>query len=34
MDGPWMDTVTVASTYTLTEGGRQGPSMDGPWMVR
>jgi len=24
MDGPWMDTVTVASTDTLTEGGRQG----------
>ena len=33
MDGPWMDTVTVASTYTETEGGSKvfihGRSMDG-----
>ena len=30
MDGPWMDTVTVASMDTLTEGDRQCVH---PWMV-
>ena len=30
---PWMDTLTVPSMDTLT-GGRQGPSMNGTWMVR
>ena len=30
MDGPWMDTVTVTSTDTWTEGGSQGVH---PWMV-
>ena len=28
------DTVTVASMDTLTEGGRQSPSMNDPWMIR
>ena len=30
MDGPWMDTVTVASIDIQARC----PSMDGPWMVR
>jgi len=30
MDGPWMTTVTVASTDTLTDGNMQGVH---PWMV-
>ena len=30
MDGPWMTTVTMASTDTLTDGVRQGVH---PWMV-
>ena len=30
MDGPWMTTVTMASTDTWTDGVRQGVH---PWMV-